>query len=84
MRKMLIAMLAVSMLTVASCTSEPRTTSTLQKAGYTDITAGGYDFWECGDDDTYATKFRARNPNGQMVSGTVCCGLIGKGCTIRF
>jgi hypothetical protein len=76
--------LVLAVLFMAGCTSEGKTVNTLRSAGYTDIKAGGYDFWECGDDDTYATKFTARNPNGQMVHGTVCCGLVGKGCTIRF
>lgn len=69
---------------LVGCTTESRTRETLQKAGYSNITAGGYNFFECGKDDFYATKFTATNPVGQSIDGTVCCGLFFKGCTIRF
>lgn len=57
---------------------------TLESAGYTDVKTTGYNFLECGENDTFHTGFTATNPNGKRVSGTVCCGLFIKGCTIRF
>ncbi len=66
-----------------ACTAPDMTRETLRKAGYTDITTQGYDLFACGEDDTFATQFRAKNPAGATVNGTVCCGLL-KSCTIRF
>lgn len=66
-----------------ACTNAPATVDTLEKAGFTDVHAGGYSAFACSDDDTYATNFTATNPQGQKVSGTVCCGVF-KNCTIRW
>lgn len=66
------------------CTDEGSTRSTLQKAGFTNISVGGYSWFSCSEDDTTQTEFTATNPRGQRVSGTVCCGLVVKACTIRF
>ena len=66
------------------CTAPDRTYETLDKAGYKHIEVGGHSWFECGEDDTFATEFTAVNPSGRRVSGTVCCGLVAKGCTIRF
>ncbi len=66
-----------------SCTSPDRAHETLEKAGFTEITTLGYDYFACSEDDNFRTKFRAKNPQGVMVEGTVCCGLL-KSCTIRF
>ena len=43
-----------------------------------------YQWWTCGHGDAYATGFTAINSKGDKVSGTVCCGLIMKDCTIRW
>jgi hypothetical protein len=67
----------------AGCSAPEYSREALEKSGYTDIQVGGYDFFACSDDDTFATKFTASNPHGQVVSGTVCCGLF-KSCTVRF
>ena len=56
----------------------------LYSAGYTDVALTGYAYFGCGKDDTFATGFRAKNPQGNRVEGVVCCGFVGKGCTIRF
>jgi hypothetical protein len=55
----------------------------LEKAGYSEIQTTGYAAFECGKDDDFHTGFRAKNPAGTLVEGTVCCGFL-KGCTIRF
>ena len=81
MKKIIFAVLIIFLLT--GCTAPDRTKETLEKAGYANIETGEYDFWSCGKDDDFATKFTADNPAGQRVSGTVCCGFL-KGCTIRF
>ena len=68
---------------VMACTNEPSTTETLRKAGYTEIKTGGWDPLACSDGDFFATRFRATNPTGTNADGTVCCGFLLKGCTIR-
>jgi hypothetical protein len=78
-----LVILLVFALAPTACVDRDDTRTTLDAAGYTDITTGDYAWFECGRDDTYATRFTARNPAGKRVSGTVCCGLM-KGCTIRF
>ncbi len=66
-----------------SCTDDDRTIQTLNNAGFTDIETTGYEFFDCSEDDTFKTGFKAKNINGMPVSGTVCCGMM-KNCTIRY
>lgn len=73
---------ALALLTL-SCTDEEGSRKALVAQGFTDIQFTGYAAFDCSEDDNYATGFRAKNPNGIMVEGTVCCG-IWKKCTIRF
>lgn len=77
-----VAMLSV-LLAVSGCTDSNDAKRTLEAAGYSDIQTGGYDFFACGRDDTFSTKFTARNPAGKMTTGTVCSGLMFKSSTIR-
>jgi len=81
--KKLLAVLALA-LTMSACTNDEATISTLHKHGFSDVQTTGYEFWECGEDDTFHTGFVATNPAGQRVRGTVCCGWLDKGCTVRF
>ena len=69
---------------VTGCTDEGSSRKTLRNAGYSNITFTGWSPLVCGQDDMFSTGFTAKNPTGQIVSGTVCCGLVAKGCTIRF
>lgn len=71
-------------LVLSGCSDDLSTQRVLRQAGFTDIHTMGYDFFACGDDDWYSTSFTAKNPQGDLVSGTVCCGLMFKGCTIRW
>jgi hypothetical protein len=64
-----------------SCSDASEARRVLSASGFTDIDAGGYAWFECGD--TFATKFTAKNHLGQTVSGAVCCGWL-KSCTVRF
>lgn len=70
-------------LLLLSCTSDKKTISTLEKAGFTDIEPRGYGIFSCSEDDFFQTNFAATNPQGMRVEGTVCCGLM-KNCTIRY
>lgn len=74
---------AVGLLFLNGCTDDGRSTQVLFDSGYSDITITGYQWYGCGDGDTYTTGFRAKNPAGRMVSGVVCCGIL-KSCTVRF
>lgn len=67
----------------SACTDEDAARSALTKQGFTDINVGGYAFMSCSDDDTFKTKFSAKNPNGVRVDGVVCCGIM-KSCTVRW
>ena len=71
------------LLLVSACTAEQWSKQAAEKAGFTDVEAGGYAWFACGKDDEFATKFRGTNVNGQRVEGAVCCGLM-KNCTVRF
>lgn len=74
----------VSIVVLAGCTDESHSRKTLRSSGYSDIEITGYNWLECGEGDAFHTGFRAKNPRGETVEGTVCCGLATKGCTIRF
>ena len=84
MRKFLMVLMFSFGILLAGCTSESHSRHALESAGFTDIEFTGYQFFSCGEDDTLHTGFRATNPTGQRVEGTVCCGLVIKDCTIRF
>lgn len=73
----------VALVALSACTNVDKTVSTLTAAGYTNITTQGYDWWLCGEDDTFHTKFTATGPTGLKVSGAVCSGVF-KGNTVRF
>jgi len=69
---------------LCGCTNEGKAFEALDNEGFTDIKFTGYQFFECGKDDTYHTGFTAKNSNGKTVTGTVCGGLLFKGSTIRY
>ena len=81
MKKLLIT---ITLLSMSSCTDSSATRSTLRDAGYTAIHTRGYAWFMCGEDDHYATGFTAKNHVGRSISGAVCCGMLAKGCTIRY
>lgn len=81
MKNLLIAVIAALALT--ACTSEESAVKALTSAGYSDITITGYGWFDCSEDDTFATRFKAKGPTGQAVEGTVCKGML-KGSTIRL
>jgi hypothetical protein len=82
-----IAIVGVCSITLGGCTDPAVAQKSLESAGFTDITLTGnpgFLFWfrGCGE-DTFATGFVAKNPQGKTVSGAVCNGWF-KGGTIRF
>lgn len=68
---------------LVGCTDAEKTRATLDSMGFTNIEPGGYDVFACGEDYQFHTHFRATNPNGHIVEGTVCCGFL-KGCSAKF
>lgn len=56
----------------------------LDAMGMTNIEMTGYKIFACSDSDWYHTGFKAKNPQGKEVSGTVCSGLFFKNSTVRF
>lgn len=66
------------------CSNSSRATEVLEDQGFTHIHITGYQPFVCAESDTTCTGFTARSPSGHAVRGAVGCGLITKGCTIRF
>ncbi|UOK16847.1 hypothetical protein [Vibrio phage phiKT1024] len=84
MKKLLITIVAsVAVLGLSGCTDVQGATKTLRQNGYTNVQTHGYGFFECSQNDKFATKFSATSPSGHYVTGTVCSGFF-KGSTIRF
>ena len=73
----------VMLLCLTGCSDPDKAVSTLKNNGYTDIRTDGYAWFACEDKDVFSTKFYAKSPSGQQVSGAVCSGFF-KGNTIRF
>lgn len=48
---------------------------TLRKSGYEPVEVGGYGWFDCMEAGIFSTKFKALNPQGQEVEGTVCDGV---------
>ena len=84
MKKVLLVVLVVCATFISGCTDEESSRRALHAQGFTDISFTGWSPLVCSDSDTFSTGFSAKNPNGQYVNGTVCCGLLTKGCTIRY
>lgn len=65
------------------CSSHKDAVEALQKNGFTEIETHGYSFFGCTNDDTFKTKWTAKNTQGVKVSGVACSGWL-KGTTLRF
>lgn len=65
---------------------ETRQERAARAMGLTDYKFEGTALIGCakGDSALASEHFTARNVLGDKVSGTVCCGLVFKGCTVRF
>lgn len=84
MKKLLVTIVAsVAVWGLSGCTDVAGATKTLRQNGYTNVQTHGYGFFECSQNDKFATKFSATSPSGYYVTGTVCSGFF-KGSTIRF
>lgn len=65
------------------CTKSGETIRVLEQSGYSNIEITGWRPFAKSEDDFYSTGFRAKAPNGETVTGTVCSGFF-KGNTIRL
>ena len=77
------AIIAISALLLAGCTDPPSATRALDNLGMTEIEMTGYQIFDCSQGDVFHTGFKAKNPNGKPVTGTVCAGWF-KNSTVRF
>lgn len=75
--------IAATAMLLAGCTQpQPDVAEQLSGYGMTNVQTDGYDFFACGRDDTFATRFKAFNSQGMPVSGVLCSGWF-KGGTVR-
>lgn len=81
MNKLIIICFAIC--AICGCTDNNKASEILSEQGYTQIELTGYVPFVCSNDDIFSTGFKAKNPNGKYVTGTVCNGVL-KGATIRF
>lgn len=83
-KRFTVTALFLGALSVTACTDEDASRETLRKSGYRQVEITGYKPFQCGEDDSFSTGFRATNSSGERVEGVVCCGRWRKGCTVRF
>lgn len=81
MKKLLLLILCGALF---GCSNSYEAKKALSAMGFTEIRTDGYKWFACSDDDFYHTKFTAKNPSGQVVSGVVCTGFFFKSSTVRF
>lgn len=80
MNKLIIILNSIFLI---ACSSSNDATKALKANGFTEIETHGKAFFSCSEDDTFATKFTAKNSKGEKISGVVCSGWL-KGATIRY
>lgn len=74
----------VALAALPGCTTdESETRETLENMGFSDVQPSDIAFIGCGHGDKWGRNFKAKNPAGHYVEGTVCCGVF-KSCTVRF
>jgi hypothetical protein len=83
MKKVLLASI-LGMLILTGCTSQQDAERALNAQGFTNVKITGYNMFDCSEDDFYHTGFTAKNAQGNLVSGTVCSGMVFKSATIRY
>lgn len=84
MKNILIVVTFFLSLVLSGCVSETDAEKALSAHGFTDIEILGYSVFGCSEDEFNHTKFRATNPQGVVVEGVVCSGILFKNSTIRF
>lgn len=81
--KKLILSVIVAIFLFPSCTDVKEARKVLEDDGYEVLSVGGYGFFQCSEDDIYATKAVVWNRNKtKKIKVCVCSGWF-KGSTIR-
>lgn len=75
--------LLLGMFSGCLCTAPDASVRTLEKAGFKNIEITGYTPISCANNDLSSTGFTAKDSNGVLVQGVVCCS-IREFCHIRF
>lgn len=70
-------------LALAACSDSRSATDAVDNMCFSDIETTGYRVFGCGDDYSFHTGFRAKNPKGKVVTGVVCSGWL-KGSSVKF
>lgn len=86
MKNTITTLAAITILFLASCTSEndfDKGKRQLEQMGYTDIENTGYDAFCCSKSDNFSTGFKCKDKAGKEVTGCFCSALL-KGITVRF
>jgi hypothetical protein len=84
MNKLIMLVCLFLLLFIVGCTDSDNATRVLRSQGYTNIKITGYCLFGCSKDDGVHTGFKAKAPNGEMIEGVVCQGLLLKGATVRI
>lgn len=74
-------------LVICACTTPDDQRRAVENMGFSDVVIlDGVPFFSCSDSDDvfFSANFSATNSAGKRVTGVVCCGSIGKACTVRF
>jgi hypothetical protein len=80
----IILVAALILLFAKGCmTSSEETINSVSAYGFKDIRTGDWTIG-CSEGERLGRHFTATNSDGKMVSGYVCCGLVFKGCTVRW
>lgn len=78
------AVLALAAVTfVGGCADPDAAREALDDMGFTDVAVTGPRYWGCGNDYSFYTGFRAKNPAGKPVTGVVCSGWL-TGTQVKF
>ena len=83
MRNLILFVCAIAVaLTLGGCTNASNARHVLHEEGFKQVQITGYQFFGCGQDDSFHTGFKAVGPTGIPTSGVVCSGLF-KNATVR-
>lgn len=88
MTKLIAYLSILGLLAAAASTCVPGSAQTkaLDAAGISNYTLTGHSYLGCSGSGSMFTSysFEGTNVMGQPVEGDLCCGLVFKGCNIRF
>ena len=86
MKKLLLALAAVSTLALAACRTDPvEQVAIVETYGFTEVQMTGYAWFGCPESDDVRAEFTATSPTGQRVKGVFCSGFteFDRGASVR-